>query len=179
MFSEDFSVFVDLSSSFWRYWVPLVTLDGGLVWVPLVDGERGVRSGGMLQSGERGLQTRGSGWWRTSNGGRVLRISRSIGINLQTWWSSTGENLPRESKKDSFRPSDCLSKKVTMLLMLRSRVTNFQKAGLFIPGNVVIFLREIMTSVVCLINLQWGEDCYKWSCCAWIFKRANCQARVL
>jgi len=45
-------------------------------------------------------------------------------------------------------------KKVMTLLMLRSRVTNFQKAGLFIPGNVAFFLREFMTSVVCLINLQ-------------------------
>jgi len=45
-----------------------------------VSGDKG---GEVLQSGESGRQTLGSLTWRTSNDGRVLRMSRSTGISLQ------------------------------------------------------------------------------------------------
>jgi len=55
-----------------------------LVCVPFDEGDNGVRSGGMLQVGERGRQTLESKECRTSSGGRVLWTSKSTGINLQS-----------------------------------------------------------------------------------------------
>jgi len=72
----------------------------GLVCVSLDVGGSGDKGGEVLQSGESGgRQTLGSLTWRTSNGGRVLRISKLTGISLQARVVSTavlGEDSPLE-----------------------------------------------------------------------------------
>jgi len=115
-----------------RCCIPLVTVVGCLVWVPLEGGDSGVRSGGIVQVEESERQTLGSNWCRTSSGGWVLLTTTSIGINLQTWVSTTGElgeNSPRTLSEDSFRPWICLSKKGYVALDARIKSIDLGKCG--------------------------------------------------
>jgi len=144
--------------------------------------EEAVKEEPASSSEERSIETLGSSWWRISNGGRIFRMSRFKGINLQSWlvWESAetlGEKSPLGSLDNSFRPLSVPLKK--KLLMLRQRVTIRQKRVYLYPVKLNFSCKKIWHLLFNLFNLQGSEGCCEWSCCAWTVKRANCQAREL